>query len=83
MDDTHNRIRNEIRDYAYATGMTFYDLRGKHGLLRDIVIRNSDTGEWMVLVQFHYDEEGDDVRAKALLQHLADTFPEITALLYG
>ena len=82
MDDMHNRIRNEIRDYAYATGMTFYDLRGKHGLLRDIVIRNSDTGEWMVLVQFHYDEEGDDVRAKALLQHLADTFPEITALLY-
>ena len=82
MDDMHNRIRNEIRDYAYATGMTFYDLRGKHGLLRDIVMRNSDTGEWMVLVQFHYDEEGDDVRAKALLQHLADTFPEITALLY-
>ena len=82
MDDMHNRIRNEIRDYAYATGMTFYDLRGKHGLLRDIVMRNSDTGEWMVLVQFHYDEDGDDVRAKALLQHLADTFPEITALLY-
>ena len=82
MDDLHNRIRNAIRDYAYATDMTFYDLRGKHGLLRDIVIRNSDTGEWMVLVQFHYDEEGDDGRAKALLQHVADTFPEITALLY-
>lgn len=82
MDDLHNRIRNAIRDYACATGMTFYDLRGKHGLLRDIVIRNSDTGEWMVLVQFHYDEEGDDGRAKALLQHVADTFPEITALLY-
>ncbi len=82
MDDLHNRIRNAIRDYAYATGMTFYDLRGKHGLLRDIVIRNSDTGEWMVLVQFHYDEEGDDERAKALLQHIADVFPEITALLY-
>ena len=82
MDDLHNRIRNEIRDYAYATGMTFYDLRGKHGLLRDIVIRNSDTGEWMVLVQFHYDEEGDEARAKALMQHIADAFPEITALLY-
>lgn len=82
MDDLHNRIRNSIRDYAYATGMTFYDLRGKHGLLRDIVIRNSDTGEWMVLVQFQYDEEGDDVRAKALMQHIADGFPEVTALLY-
>ena len=56
-------------------GMTFYDLRGKHGLLRDIVIRNSDTGEWMVLVQFHYDEEGDDVRAKALLQHSGRHIP--------
>ncbi len=82
MDDLHNRMRNSIRDYAYSTGMTFYDLRGKHGLLRDIVIRNSDTGEWMVLVQFHYDEEGDEARAKGLLQHIADNFPEVTALLY-
>ncbi len=82
MDDLHNRIRNAIRDYAYNTGITFFNLRNKHGLLRDIVIRNSDTGEWMVLIQFHYDEEGDDERAKALLQHIADSFPEITSLLY-
>ena len=82
MDDLHNRIRNAIRDYAYATGMTFFNQRSKHGLLRDIVIRNSDTGEWMVLVQFHYDEEGDEERAKALLQHIADGFPEISSLLY-
>ena len=82
MDDLHNRIRNAIRDYAYATGMTFFNQRSKHGLLRDIVIRNSDTGEWMVLVQFHYDEDGDEERAKALLQHIADGFPEITSLLY-
>ena len=82
MDDLHNRIRNAIRDYAYATGMTFFNQRSKRGLLRDIVIRNSDTGEWMVLVQFHYDEEGDEERAKALLQHIADGFPEISSLLY-
>ena len=82
MDDLHNSIRNAIRDYAYATGMTFFNQRSKHGLLRDIVIRNSDTGEWMVLVQFHYDEDGDEERAKALLQHIADGFPEISSLLY-
>lgn len=82
MDDLHNRIRNAIRDYAYETGMTFFNLRNKHGLLRDIVIRNSDTGEWMVLVQFHYDEPGDDEQAKALMKHIADMFPEITSLLY-
>lgn len=82
MDDLHNSIRNAIRDYAYDTGMTFFNLRNKHGLLRDIVIRNSDTGEWMVLIQFHYEDEGDNERAKALLRHIADSFPEITSLLY-
>lgn len=82
MDDLHNRIRNAIRDYAYETGMTFFDLRAQHGLLRDIMIRNSNTGEWMVLIQFHYDEEGDEQRALSLLQHIAEKFPEITSLLY-
>lgn len=82
MDDLHNSIRNDIRDYALSHGMTFFDLRAQKGLLRDIIIRNSNTGEWMVIVQFHYDEEGDEDRAKALMQHLADTFPQITSLLY-
>lgn len=82
MDDLHNDIRNAIRDYAFATGMTFYDIREQHGLLRDIIIRNSNTGEWMVIIQFHFDEEGDEQRAKALLQHLADKFPQITSLMY-
>ena len=82
MDDFHNQIRNEIRDYALNSGMTFFDLREQHGLLRDIMIRNSDTGEWMLLIQFHYDEEGDEQRALSLLQHLADKFPQISSLLY-
>lgn len=82
MDDLHNDIRNAIRDYALQTQMTFFDLRQQVGLLRDVMIRNSNTGEWMVLVQFHYDEEGDEQKAKGLLQHLADKFPQITALLY-
>ncbi len=82
MDDLHNRIRNSIRDYAFENGMKFFDLRGQKGLLRDIIIRNSNTGEWMVIIQFHYDEPGDEERAKDLLQHVADNFPEITSLLY-
>lgn len=82
MDDLCNEIRKDIRDYALSTGMKFYDIRAQHGLLRDIMVRNSNTGEWMVLVQFHYDEEGDDERAKALMQHIADRFPQITSLFY-
>lgn len=82
MDDLQNKIRNAIRDYAYEHDMVFYDIRRQCGLLRDIMVRNSDTGEWMVLIQFHYEKDEDEVIAKNLLQHIADSFPEITSLLY-
>jgi 23S rRNA (uracil1939-C5)-methyltransferase len=82
MDDLHNEIRNEIRDFALKNNYSFFDLRRQVGLLRDIMIRNSNTGEWMVLVQFHYEEEGDEAKSKLLLQDIADKFPQITSLLY-
>ncbi len=82
MDDLQNKIRNAIRDYAYEHDIVFYDIRKQCGLLRDIMVRNSDTGEWMVLIQFHYEKDEDEVIAKNLLQHIADAFPEITSLLY-
>ena len=50
--------------------------------IRDGESGHSDTGEWMVIVQFHYDETGGEQEAMGLMQHLADTFPQITSLLY-
>ena len=82
MDDLHNQIRNDIRDYAMEHGISFFDLRAQVGLLRDIIIRNSASGELMVIIQFHYDETGGEKEALDLLQHVADTFPQITSLLY-
>ena len=82
MDDLHNEIRNEIRDYAIKQGISFFDLRQQTGLLRDVIIRNSNTGEWLVIIQFHYDETGGEKEAKDLLQHVADKFPQITSLMY-
>ena len=82
MDDLHNQIRNEVRDYAVANGLSFFDLRQQVGLLRDVIIRNSASGEWMVIFQFHYDETGGEQEALGLLQHIADKFPQITSLLY-
>ena len=52
MDDLNNRIRNFINSYAQENGISFYDLRAQHGLLRDLVMRNSLSGEWMLIVQF-------------------------------
>ena len=82
MDDLHNQIRNDIRDYAIVHNISFFDLRAQIGLLRDIIIRNSASGELMVIIQFHYDETGGEKEAKDLLQHIADTFPQITSLMY-
>ena len=88
MDDLHNQIRNEIRDYAIAQGISFFDLRQQVGLLRDVIIRNSASGELMVIIQFHYDrssketEDRSQEEAMRLLQHITDKFPQITSLMY-
>lgn len=82
MDDYCNKVRNAIYNYALEHNLTFFDIREQHGLLRDIMMRNSNTGEWLVLVQFHYDEDGDEERAMGLMQFIADEFQEITSLLY-
>lgn len=82
MDDTHNQVRNAIRDYALSHDISFFDLRAQVGLLRDIIIRNSNTGEWMIIVQFCMTEKDDKEKAMGLLQYLADTFPFLTSIMY-
>ena len=82
MDDQQNRIRNFIRDYALEHKLSFYDLRQNAGLLRSMMVRNSNTGELMVLMQFRMESDQERQQAMNLMQSLADTFPEITSLLY-
>lgn len=78
-NDISNEIRNEIRRYALAKNLTFFDLRSQEGFLRTMMIRTTSTGELMVIMVFFYeDKEAQD----ALLQHVADKFPQITSLLY-
>jgi len=82
MDDLHNSIRNEIRDYSLAHHFSFFDLREQHGLLRDIIIRNSNSGEWMLIIQFHFEDDDDPQKAEGLLQHIHGKFPQISSLLW-
>ena len=81
-DDISNRIRNAMRDYAYENGFSFFNLRTQEGLLRNLMIRTSSTGELMVLLQCNVTTSEEEIQMKALLQHVADLFPEITSLLY-
>ena len=74
-----NAIRNEVKRFAIEHDLSFFDVRQQSGLLRTLMIRTTSTGEVMVLIQF-YDDEQD--QRELLLNHLKNTFPEITALLY-
>lgn len=82
MDDINNRIRNGIRSYALEHGLTFFDLRRQEGLLRNIMLRTSATGDLMLLVQFCFRQPEEERQAMALMAHLEQAFPEITSLLY-
>ena len=81
-DDISNQIRNTIRDYAYEHGLAFYNIRNHEGLLRNLMIRTSSTGELMVLLQVRVSADKDLDDTKSLLAHVADKFPQITSLLY-
>lgn len=84
-DDISNRIRNAIRDYGYEHNYSFFNLRTHEGMLRNLIIRTSSTGELMVILICHIDEEHETEEMKrftTLLQYVADSFPEITSLLY-
>ncbi len=78
-EDPSNIIRLEVKDFAIKNGLSFFNPRNQHGMLRTLMIRTASTGELMVLIQFF--EDGLEKR-DLLLNHISETFPEITSLLY-
>jgi len=74
-----NEVRNELRKFALENKITFYDIRGQVGLLRNLIIRTTSTGESMVIMQFG---ENDPESIKVVMEFLNQKFPEITALIY-
>ena len=82
MDNINNRIRNAVRDYGYEHNLSFYDLREHSGLLRNMMIRNSNTGELMVVMQFCIINDIEQKEAENVMHFLSEEFPEITSLLY-
>ena len=79
-DDISNRIRLAIKDYCLQhEGYPFFDLRNQEGFMRTLMIRTASTGDLMLVVVFFHE---DRKRREALLDYIAQQFPEITSLLY-
>jgi 23S rRNA (uracil1939-C5)-methyltransferase len=78
-DDFTNLIRNEIKRFANENNYSFNDVKEQQGLLRNLIIRSTSTGEWMVILVFRDD---DKILREKLLSHVAKEFPQINSLLY-
>jgi 23S rRNA (uracil1939-C5)-methyltransferase len=55
-DDKGNDIRNFVYQYCIDNDYSFYDLREHTGLMRNLMLRNTKAGDWMVNVIFAKNE---------------------------
>jgi 23S rRNA (uracil1939-C5)-methyltransferase len=74
-----NEIRKTAVQFAMDNEMPFYNIKQHQGWLRNMFIRNTTKGEWMVNIILGYD--GGEKR-EALLDLFLKKFPQITTLLY-
>lgn len=75
----HNRIRNKVYELGISMGLGFHNPKTKEGYLRNLILRNSRSGQWMLILVV-----GQDNRkyAEDLLQQIKEYFPEISSLYY-
>ena len=74
-----NEIRLTIKEYALQNNLEFYDIRNHTGYLRNIVIRNTSIGEWMLVVIV---AKNQPELLMPMMEFLHQRFPQITSLQY-
>jgi 23S rRNA (uracil1939-C5)-methyltransferase len=79
MNEPQNAIRNSLRNFALEKNFTFYDIRNHVGLLRNMMLRTTTTGETLLNIMFG---ENNQEAIETVMQFLQITFPEITSLHY-
>lgn len=79
MDDLQNQIRKEVDAFSREQQYTYYDLVKQEGFIRNLMLRNASTNEWMVVVIFGYE---DIPEIQKLMAHLVEKFPDVTTWQY-
>jgi 23S rRNA (uracil1939-C5)-methyltransferase len=78
-EEPTNLLRKAVVAFAIENQMPFYNIKQHQGWLRNMFIRNTTKGEWMVNLILGYE---DKEKREALLNSLLAAFPKITTLLY-
>lgn len=74
-----NAIRLAVKEAAISLGLPFFNLVSQEGFMRQLIIRNSLHGEWMVIICFTADEEE---QRKQLFERLIPRFPQVVSWMY-
>lgn len=74
-----NEIRNKLREFTKRDGYDYYNSRTHEGMMRNLMIRTSSTGEIMVVVIFSKDEKQ---LINEAMEFLNSEFPNLTSLQY-
>lgn len=78
-DDLSNKIRNFVHQLSLDQEWTFYNPREHVGLLRNLMVRNTTLGEWMVVMIFGEDEKEN---IDTFMTALTTEFPDLTSVYY-
>ncbi len=74
-----NAIRLAVKDFALKNNLEFYDIKQETGFLRNLIIRNSSTGDVMVIFVFSTNEKE---KIELIMGFVRDHFPQVTTLAY-
>ena len=78
-DNLSNEIRNQLHEFCKNLGLSYYDPYTKAGLLRNLYLRNTKAGDWMVMMVFG---ENNQENIQKILHFLQSTFAQIKTLVY-
>ena len=73
-----NEIRLFCKQYAIEHSIPFYNLRENTGVFRNMFVRTTDSGSVMLIICFGRDFDGRG----AMLDAIAERFPQVTSLYY-
>jgi len=79
-DEWTNRARNFVRDKARAMGLAFYNPRTQRGAIRNLLFRDTNLGQRLVLLVFGPDCTADEM--ESLSRDFVQEFPDAHAVLH-
>lgn len=79
MEEPGNTMRLAVKQFADEQGISFYDQRNRTGYLRQLIMRNSSLGEWMIILMVG---DADATDAKKVLDFIEANYPQVKSFFY-